>query len=329
MRRKALVAAALVGVAAALASTAAVTNSNNAFAARKAAYKITLIQGIAGDAFYGSMACGAKSAAKALNVDLTVTGGQQWSPTVQTPLVNSVVARRPDAILIAPNDPKAMMAPLKQAADAGIKIVLVDTSLADTSLAVSEVTSSNKAAGAAALNTLAKLIGKKGSVFVLSTIPGVSTTDDRAAGFRQAIKSYPKIKDLGIQYDTADTADKAAAITAAQLARHKDLAGVFALNTFTAQGAAQALKEAGKLGKVKLVGFDANPSGVEALKAGTAQAQVVLKPLDIGYQGVVQAVAALSGKPVTKKMLTGAIIATTANLNSAPVQKYLYRNSCS
>jgi ribose transport system substrate-binding protein len=306
------------------------TGVSSASSARPAAkYDITLIQGVAGDAFYGSMACGAKKAAAALGASLTVTGGQTWSPTVQTPIVNAVVAKHPDAILIAPNDAKAMRAPLKQAADAGIKIILVDTTLADPSLAASQVTSDNKAAGAAAMKNLATQVGKKGSVFVLSTIPGVSTTDDRATGFVKAIKAFPKMKNLGVKYDTADSADKAASITAGELTAHGDLAGVFALNTFTGQGAATALKEAGKLGKVKLVGFDANPSGVQALKEGTAQAQVVLKPLDIGFQGVTQAVNALSGKPVKKLVLTGAIIATKANLNSPAVQKYLYKNSCS
>jgi ribose transport system substrate-binding protein len=314
-----------------LVAVAAAGGSGASAASSKASktYHITLIQGIAGDAFYGSMACGAKKAAAALGAKLTVTGGQTWSPTVQTPLVNAVVAKHPDAILIAPNDAKAMRAPLKQAVQAGIKVVLVDTSLADPSLAVSQVTSDNKAAGAAAKKNLAGQVGKKGSVFVLSTIPGISTTDDRASGFVKAIKAFPNMKNLGIKYDTADSADMAASITAAQLAAHSDLAGVFALNTFTGQGAATALKEAGKLGKVKLVGFDANPSGVQALKEGTAQAQVVLRPLDIGYQGVVQAINALSGKPVKKLVLTGAIIATKANLKSAAVQKYLYKNSCS
>jgi ribose transport system substrate-binding protein len=322
------------GVAVALAvaiGTAAigVGDSSASSAKRAATYKITLIQGVAGDGFYGSMACGAKKAAAALGADLTVTGGATWSPTVQIPLVNAVVAKHPDAILIAPNDAKALRAPLKQAAAAGIKVVLVDTTLADPSLAVSQVTSDNKAAGAAAMQNLAKQVGKKGSVFVLSTIPGVSTTDDRASGFVKAIKAFPNMKSLGIQYDKADSADQAASITASQLAAHSDLAGVFALNTFTGQGAAQALKEAGKLGKVKLVGFDANASGVQALKEGTAQAQVVLKPLDIGYQGVVQAVNSLSGKPVTKMVLTGAIIATKANVGTPAISKYLYKNTCS
>src|SRR4051812_1711232 len=117
------------GAAAAMAVAVGVavagTGVSLAASAKPAAkYNITLIQGVAGDGFYGSMACGAKKAAAPLGVNLTVTGGATWSPTVQTPVLNAVVAKKPDAILIAPNDAKAMRAPLKQAADAGIKIIL-------------------------------------------------------------------------------------------------------------------------------------------------------------------------------------------------------------
>jgi ribose transport system substrate-binding protein len=306
----------------AAATTAAATSSSG----KK--YNITLIQGVAGDTFYGSMACGAKDAGAKLGASIDVQGATTFAPATQIPVLNAVVAKHPDAILIAPTDPNALAAPLKQAAAAGIKIVLVDTTLTDPSLAVSEVTSDNIAAGSEALKVLAKQVGEKGSVFVLSTTPGVTTTDDRAKGFVSAIKGFPNMTSAGIQYDTQDSADRAAAITNSELAAHADLAGVFALNTFTGQGAATALKQAGKLGKVKLVGFDATASGVQALNDGTAQAQVVLKPLDIGYQGVEQAINALQGKPTEKKILTGAIIATKDNVATPEVEKYLYKSEC-
>ncbi len=103
---------------------------------------------------------------------------------------------------------------------------------------------------------------------------------------------------------------------------------MFATNTLTGQGAATGIKNAHKTGDIKLVGFDANPSGVEAIEDGTAQGQVVLKPLDIGYQAVEQAVNALSEKKVTKLTLTESLVATKDNLGENDVQKYLYTESC-
>lgn len=288
-------------------------------------YKIVVIEGVSTDDYFVTLARGAKQAGKALGVTVTATGPQQFAPAQQIPVLESVVATHPNAIVIAPTDPKALEAPLKAAVDQGIKVVLTDTTLQDPSLAVSEVSSDNVKAGELAADYLAKQIGGKGGVFVEDVAAGVTTTDDRAKGFRMAVKKYPTINDFGIQYDNADSAGQAASQASAMLAAHPDLAGVFALNTFTGAGVATAIKQAGKAGKVKLVGFDAEPTGVTALQDGAAQAEVVLEPVVEGYQSVVQAVNALEGKPVKKKILTGSIIATKTNLNSPEVQKYLYR----
>jgi ribose transport system substrate-binding protein len=289
-------------------------------------YDITLIQGVKGDAFYGSMACGAKAAADKLGASLEIQGPDKWDPSLQTPIVNAVVAKKPDAILIAPNDAKAMFAPIKAAADAGIKIVLVDTTLEHPDMAVSQVTSDNRAAGAIAAKEVAKEAGANGSVLTVDVQPGITTTADRVNGFREEAKKLG-LQDLGVQY-TGDDPSKAASVVTSTLAKHSDLAGVFATNTLTGEGAATGLRSAQKEGKVKLIGFDANPSGVEALEKGVAQAQVVLKPLDIGYKGVEQAVNALQGKPTQEKILTGSLIATKHNLSDPQVKKYLYSDNC-
>ena len=103
--------------------------SSGSSSSGKKNYKITLIAGVKGDEFYITMNCGAQAEAKKQGVTLDFQGPDQFDPTLQTPIVNGVIAKKPDAILIAPTDAKAMYVPIKQAADAGIKIVLVDTTL--------------------------------------------------------------------------------------------------------------------------------------------------------------------------------------------------------
>jgi len=119
------------------------------------------------------------------------------------------------------------------------------------------------------------------------------------------------------------TANKAAA-----LAKDPDLKGVFATNLFSAQGVATGIRQAGKSGKVKVVGFDAGPDQIKQLKAGQVQALVAQKPYDIGVQGIDQAVASLTGKPVTKNIATASLIVTKANLSVPSVNKYIYKSSC-
>ncbi|GIH14265.1 sugar ABC transporter substrate-binding protein [Rugosimonospora africana] len=316
-----------LGVAATLVAATGCGSTSNAGAGSGKHYKISLIVGLKGDDFYGSLACGAKSAARSLGADVNVQGPSKWDAPEQISVLNSVIASRPDAILIAPVDDTALQAPLEQAAAQNIKIVLVDTTLKDPSIAAAQVTSDDQLAGKDAATEVAKQTGGKGSVVTINTQPGVSTVEARVRGFETGIKEAAGLNYLGQQY-SGDDAAKASGVVTSSLAAHPDLAAVFATNTLTGQGAATGIKDAHKTGQIKLVGFDANPSGVQALQDGSAQAQVVLKPLDIGTQGVQQAVNALSGKPVEKLVHTGALMATKDNLNTPDVQKYLYHSNC-
>jgi len=85
------------------------------------------------------------------------------------------VASKPDALLVAPTDVAAMQGPLKAAADAGIKVVLVDTTVNDPSFAVSQISSDNTGGGKAAFDAIAKLRPNGGKVLVISVDPGIST----------------------------------------------------------------------------------------------------------------------------------------------------------
>jgi ribose transport system substrate-binding protein len=287
-------------------------------------YKMTLIAGVKGDEFYITMNCGAQAEAKKQGVDLDFQGPDQFDATLQTPIVNGVVAKKPDAILIAPTDAKAMYVPIKQAADAGIKIVLVDTTLEQADLAVSQIASDNVGGGKSAAKALADAIGGSGAVFVNNTKPGISTTDQRAEGFQSEAKTLG-LDFTGMEYNQ-DQPDKAAAITKAQLAKNPDLKGIFATNLFGAEGAATGLREAGAQDKVKIVGFDAGPKQVKDLQDGLLQALVAQKPADIGAQGVQQAVAALKGDPTKAKIGTGSAILTKDNLSQN--QDSIYKSSC-
>ena len=79
-------------------------------------YNIQFIQGVSGDQFYITMQCGAEAEAKKLGVSVSTQGPQKFDPTLQKPILDSVMASKPDALLIAPTDTKAMQTPLQQAA---------------------------------------------------------------------------------------------------------------------------------------------------------------------------------------------------------------------
>jgi ribose transport system substrate-binding protein len=291
-------------------------------------YKLTLIQGVKGDQFYVTMQCGAQEAARAAGATLDVAAPDEFDASLQTPVVNAVVAKKPDAILVAPTDTQAMIPPLTQAKQAGIKLVFVDTTTENgAELAESEIASDNEEGGREAARTLAELTGGKGSVLVINVKPGISTTDARAKGFEDEIKKTPGLKYIGQEYSN-DKPEIAASKATAALAAHPDLVGIFGTNLFSAEGAATGLRSAGATKKVKIVGFDAGPKQVEDLEQGIVQALIAQKPADIGRAGVEQAIAALKGESVQKKIGTGFVVVTKENMNSPDVEPFLYKSSC-
>ena len=292
-------------------------------------YNITFIQGVAGDGFYITMGCGIQSEAKKLGVKVKITGAGKWDATLQTPILAGVVASKPDAILMAPNDLVAMQKPVDAAIAKGIKMVLVDTTVKNASKAVSQISSDNVGGGMAAFTAVKELVPGGGKVLVISTSPGISTVDARIAGFKKGVTTNGggKFTNLGVQYSNDEPA-KAAAITTAAIAAHPDLVAIFATNLFSAEGAATGIKQAGKEGKIKIVGFDAGPAQVAALKAGTVQALIAQQPGVIGVKGIDQAVAALNKKATIRKITTGFTILTNANINTAAGKAATYRSTC-
>ena len=208
-------------------------------------YKMTFIQGVAGDGFYVTMGCGIQAEAKKIgNITVNIQGPSQFDATLQNPIIESVTAAKPDAILIAPNDVSASRPPIAAAMAAGIKVVLVDTTLSDPSGAVSQISSDNTAGGGYAFRAIQQLVPGGGEVLVVNVKPGISTTDQRRQGFAAAAKADPKFKYVGTQYDQ-DSASIAAQVTLAALQKNPGIVGIFAANLFSAEGAATGVRQAG------------------------------------------------------------------------------------
>lgn len=319
----------LIKAGAATASVAALGGLNYTPLGAQDAYKITLVQGVQGDEFYISMACGAQAAADELGVDLTVQGPEKFDATLQTPLLNAVIQSDPDAILIAPNDRTAMIAPIQEAVDAGIAVFTVDTFI-ESDIAIAEIASDNVLGGTMAAEALAELVGETGKVWVTNVRPGISTTDQRQQGFEEGIAAYPNIEYLGAEYNEDDPT-LAASQTSAVLQANPDLVGIFGTNLFGAEGAATAVREAGLQDQVKIVGFDAGPKQVADLEQGIVNTLIAQHPYDIGNTAVRMAVDYLSTgtAPAERVVTTGYSVVNAENMNDPEVARYLYVADCS
>jgi ribose transport system substrate-binding protein len=323
-RLMAALVALIVGAAAATASLAGSTSTKGP-AKANAPISVTLVAGITTDAFYLTMKKGAAAEAKKLGVTFTFTGSPAaFSPPTQIPFLNATIARHPSVIMIAPTDVNALATPIQRAISAGIPVLTVDTHI-NKPLAFTNVSTDNPGGGALAAKALVKAIGGSGEVAIMSTTPGVSTVDERVAGFKAELKKYPNVKYLGLQYCNDDT-PTAARLTSALLAAHPSLKGMFAVNVKSGDGVTSAVTSAGKAGEVKLVEFDAGPPQVAALKKGTIDALIAQYPYGIGQLGVQLAVKWVKGQRagIKKHYGTGSAVITRDNLNTPAIKKYIY-----
>ena len=307
-----------------LAASAHGAGAQSAMPAKK--YRIALILGTTTDNFYTSMQCGAQEAAKRLgDVELTIQGAPRWDATLQTPVVNAVTASGVQAIAIAVNDGRALYAPLKAANDKGIKIVGVDTRLTDSGFVVSNISSDNRALGAEAARTLAKLMGEKGTALIPPITPGITTVADRIQGFIDEMKANHK--NIKIAYK--GISEDASAFSAA-FAANPDITGMFLIANNEALVAAGAIRQlpASRRDKISVVSFDAAPALVQALKSNQIQAIVAQKPAQMGALAVETARKALMGQAVAKSQPTGGVGLTQSNINQPAFAQYVYKSNC-
>ena len=113
------------------ATGSAAAGSASSPAAAGKSYNVELVVGTKSDDFYVTMECGAQAEAKALGVNLTVTGPADFSASEQAPILNAVAASKPDALIVAPTDVKALNPELQRIASEVVKVVFVDTTTLD------------------------------------------------------------------------------------------------------------------------------------------------------------------------------------------------------
>lgn len=319
-----------LGAASALALTFSIATSA---VAEDKKYTIALVPGLTTDAFYITMQKGAQAAADALGVELVFQGAPDFNPVTQVPVLDAVIARAPDAILIAPTDKVQLIEPLKKANDAGIPVITVDTFIGtgvyqtgagDGDFPLSYIASDNVLGGRMAARALAAAIGGEGKVFVSNVKPGISTTDQREEGFKaEMAENFPKVTVLETQFNDND-ANKAASQLQGVFARDADLKGVFGANLFSALGAGTGVQQAGQTGNIKVVAFDAPGSIVDNIKSGLVDVAIAQHPAEIGYFGVVAAYAHLTGHSIPVSIGTGFTIMDKSNIDDPEVAKYIY-----
>ena len=299
-----------------------------------AEFKMAFMPGIS-DAFYYTMEKGAKAKADELGVELIVGEyPKSWGPEAQVPILEALVARGDiDLLFTAPTSTEALIPVLKKVHDSGIPVITVDTYLgdgdytkeSDYSFPLAYIGTDNFAGGEVVAEHMAEMIGGKGQVMVENTNPDVSSVQGREKGFVAGMEKFPDIEVVAIEY-CLDNQEKAQAQVAAILQKYPELAGVFGVNIFSAQGAYRAIVNAGLTGAVKVATWDATEDLINALKKGEVDLVLAQKPAEIGSLAVEWGYKYLKdGTEIPdKKQVPGFFVFTKENVDDPDSQQYIY-----
>ena len=274
--------------------------------------------------FWKAIHAGAKKAAEELGVEIIWKGPlKEDDRNEQIQIVETMIDRGVDALILTPLDDRALIAPVAEAKARGIPTVIFNTALKGDDF-VAYISTDNWKGGVLAAERVGELTGGKGKLILIRIIEGVEGNRQREEGFLQTIRSkFPGISILSDNQYAGITTETAYQTTENLLARFHDVEAIFTPNESTTFGCLRALQDHGLAGKVIHIGFDSSKKLIEALEKRELQGLVLQDPVRMGYDSVRTAVACLRGQPFETRIDTGVFLATPENMNQPEIRRLL------
>lgn len=264
--------------------------------------------------FYMTMFEGAKQAGKEIGASVEVTN--PTSPTdamMQVQMVEDMVAKGVDVLVIVPNQPDTLSAALAKAQEKGVAIVAADTDF-EYEHKVAYAGTGNEAAGETVAEYLIKELPENANVIVMRGPLGGVSFDQRVAGVTKKLEAEG-VNILEI-VDAESMADKAAAKTEDLIQKYgEQINAIICLDDNMTPGAVTAIKQAGMTGKILVTGFDAGSSVLEMIQSGDVLLDVAQNPYEMGYQAVLAGAKAHAGEAVDPVIDTGVTVIDKSNVD--------------
>lgn len=264
----------------------------------------------AGNPFWAAVEKGALETAAALGLDVSVMSPPAESDVAsQIAQIEDAIAQGVAGIALAPTDPAALAPVVDEALAAGVKVVFVDTM--GSNEGVTFIGTDNVAGAALAAQYLCDALDDGEQVAILQGIITQSTGQARATGAADGLAACALeiVAQLPADWDTA----KALTVAEDILSGYPDLDGIFASNDNMALGALEAIKAAGLLDQITVVGYDANPNAADAVLTGDLEATIAQAPYNMGKFGIESLVRLINGEMLAPVIDTGTVLVDAAN----------------
>jgi rhamnose transport system substrate-binding protein len=244
---------------------------------------------------------GVDEALKELGGSNRVSGSTDAGASSQISIINAAVQQKPDALIIAGNDPNAIAPALKQAAKRGVTVVAMDSDVAPDarSVFVNQVTT--QLVGENQVESIAKQIDYEGEIAILSATANATNQNAWIKVMKDTLKKpkYKDIKLVKVAYGDDDD-QKSFQETQGLLQAYPNLKGIISPTTVGVAAAARYLSTSPQKGKVKLTGLGFPNQMRKFVNDGTVEEFQLWVPKDVGYLAG-QAAAALVAGRITGK----------------------------
>ena len=231
--------------------------------------------------FYEDLEAGMKAEAAKDGYSVIFVDANRDSARQQSQ-VEDFISKKVDAIVLTPADSKAVGPAIVEANQANIPVFTADiASTASTGTVISHIASDNVQGGRVAADLMCKALGGKGTVAIIDQ-PEVTSVQDRVKGFKLELAAKCPSVTIVADQDAGGDQAKADSVTENLLQRLPNLSGIYGINDNSALGAVAAVKAAGKIGAIKIVGYDASPLGQKAIDAGQMVGDPQQHPDQIG-----------------------------------------------
>jgi ABC-type sugar transport system substrate-binding protein len=267
--------------------------------------------------FHIAEAKGANEAAKRLDINVKIVSGE-GNLNKQIEVFENLVQQKVDSIVVNTIDGKAFGPAFEKAKAAGIPILTLHTVVpgAVAMLGFDEIKTGSEV-GAFTVELLEQKYGQpKGEVAILQGMLGQDANTFRTKGFTDVMDKYPGIKVVAMTPTDWDP-KKGVEVTENYLVAYPKLDIIYGLSDGMTVPAANTVKNAGKLGPIRLVSVDGGDYALEAVKNGDLECTYLLGDVFVGYQYIKYGHMVAKGEKVPERILVKGAIVTKDNVDAA------------